>query len=318
MKKELVICGLTAKVGEKKQGFINILDTETQMPATIINGVNEGKTILITAGVHGCEYPCIKAAMDLGKEIDPKKVSGQIIIIHPVNTQGFLGRNAAIVPEDNKNILRVFPGNKNGTISEKIAYVITHELQDKADFYFDLHGGDLHEDLLPHIYYPGVGDSKVTEASIEIAKCFNVPYFIRSNTTNGTYTSAAIRGVPSLLIERGGCGLCKEEDVNEYKKDILNVLATLNVLEYKITKNKYSPLELSEGEYVNALNSGCWKCFVKVGQYIKEGQKLGEITDYFGNVIDVYYAKFNGVVLYNTVAFSVSKDSSLIAYGRIN
>ena len=319
MKNELIIQELKAKAGEKNKGFITILDTETKMPVTIINGEKEGKTMLITAGVHGCEYPCIKTAIELAREIDPKKVTGQIIIVHPVNTQGFVGRNAAIVPEDNKNILRVFPGDKNGTISEKIAYVISNELQAKADFYLDIHGGDIHEDLLPHIYYPGAADEKIVEASIKIAKCFNVPYYVKSNTTNGTYTSAAIRkSIPSLLIERGGCGLCKEEDVKAYKNDIINVLAYLNILEHEIIEKEFEAKEIKEAIYLDALNDGCWTCLVKAGDNIIKGQKLGEVTDYFGNIIDTYYAEFDAVVLYNTVAFSVTKNSPLVAYGKIN
>lgn len=319
MKNELIIQELKAKTGEKKQGFIKILDTETKMPVTIINGEKDGKTMLITAGVHGCEYPCIKTAIELAREIAPKKVTGQIIIVHPVNTQGFVGRNAAIVPEDNKNILRVFPGDKNGTISEKIAYVISNELQAKADFYLDIHGGDVHEDLLPHIYYPGAAEENVVEASIEMAKCFNVPYYVKSNTTNGTYTSAAIRKlIPSLLIERGGCGLCKEEDVKAYKNDIINVLAYLNILEHEIIEKDFKAKEIKEAIYLDALNDGCWTCLVKAGENIIKGQKLGEVTDYFGNIIDTYYAEFDAVVLYNTVAFSVTKNSPLVAYGKIN
>lgn len=319
MKKEFIIQHLKTKAGEKKQGFIKILDTETKMPVTIINGTKEGKTMLITAGVHGGEYPGIKTAIELAREIDPEKVSGQIIIVHPVNTQGFVGRNVAVVPEDNKNILRLFPGDKNGTISEKIAYVISNELQSKSDFYLDIHGGDIHEDLLPHIYYPGSAEKSVVEASIEMAKCFNVPYYVKSNTTNGTYTSAAIRkSIPSLLVERGGCGLCKEDDVKAYKSDILNVLGALNILDHEITEKEFEAKEIKEAIYLDALNDGCWTCLVKAGEKITKGQKLGEVTDYFGNLIDTYYAEFDAVVLYNTVAFSVTKDSSLIAYGKIN
>ena len=319
MRNELIIQELKAKSGEKKQGFIKILDTETKMPVTIINGVKEGKTMLITAGVHGCEYPGIKTAIELAREINPKKVTGQIIIVHPVNMQGFKGRNAAIVPEDNKNILRVFPGDENGTISEKIAYVISNELQTKADFYLDIHGGDVHEELLPHIYYPGLAEENVVKSSIEMAKCFNVPYYVKSSTTNGTYTSAAIRkSIPSLLIERGGCGLCKEEDVKAYKNDIINVLAYLNILEHKIIEKEFEAKEINEAIYLDALNDGCWTCLVKAGEKVIKGQKLGEVTDYFGNIIDTYYAEFDAVVLYNTVSFSVTKNSSLIAYGKIN
>lgn len=318
MKKELVICELSAKPGERTQGFINILDTETKMPVTIINGSKEGKTMLITAGVHGCEYPCIKTAIELAKEIEPKKVSGQIIIVHPVNTQAFVKRVAAVVPEDNKNILRMFPGDKNGTISEKIAYVISTELQEKADFYLDIHGGDVQEDLLPHIYYPGAAKQSVVEASIEMAKAFNVHYYVKSNTTNGSYTSAAIRkDIPSLLIERGGCGLCKEDDVKAYKSDILNVLSSLNILEHEITERELSPKEIKEAVYLDASNDGCWTCLVNAGDYVKKAQELGKVTDYFGNEIDIYYAEFDGVVLYNTVAFSVAKNDAIVAYGKV-
>ena len=161
MKKEISICNITAKPGQKAQGFINILDTETKMPITIINGQKEGKTVLITAGVHGCEYPGIRTAIELAKEINPQDISGNIIIVHVVNTAGFEKRRAAIMPEDNKNILRVFPGDENGTISDKIAHVITNELISKVDYYFDIHGGDLHEELIPHLYYPAKADEQV-------------------------------------------------------------------------------------------------------------------------------------------------------------
>ena len=46
MKRILEINGLRAEVGAKAQGFINVLDTHRKIPVTLINGANEGKTIL--------------------------------------------------------------------------------------------------------------------------------------------------------------------------------------------------------------------------------------------------------------------------------
>lgn len=319
MKKELRVQDLIVGIGEKKQGFINILDTKESMPITLINGEKGGKTLLITAGIHGGEYPAIKSAIELAKEIDPKEVSGQIIILHIANLQGFVERAAAVVPEDNKNILRLFPGNAKGTISEKIAYTITNELQELADYYLDIHGGDIHEDLLPHIYYPAKAEDKVVEESVNMAKCCSVNYFVKSNSVNGTYTSAAVnKRIPSLLIERGGCGLCKEDDVKNYKNDILNVLNYLDILKRENVTQNIIPSEINNAVYLDALNDGCWTCFVNAGDEIVKGQKIGEVTDYFGNIIDTYYAEFDAVVLYNTVAFSVKKDTSIIAYGQVN
>ena len=39
--------------GMKKEGFVQIYDTDYCMPVTLINGEFSGKTILITSGVHG-------------------------------------------------------------------------------------------------------------------------------------------------------------------------------------------------------------------------------------------------------------------------
>lgn len=318
MNKEINICGLKAKCGEKVQGFVKILDSETKMPVTIINGEKTGKTILLTAGIHGAEYPCIKTAIELAKEIKPSEVSGTIIIVHPVNTQGFIGRSAAIVPEDNKNINRVFPGNINGTISDKIAYVITNEFQSIADFYVDMHGGDLHESLYSYVYYPGIGEEEVIEESKKIAEKVNVPYMVRSSARTGAYNSAAILGTPSILIERGGCGLCTREDVDAYKKDLYVILKTLEVLQNSNDTIKKTPFEINEVKYIDSEHDGCLDMFVSSGDKIKKGQKLYEITDFFGNVIAEHNAEFDGVVLYNTVSYAISENASIIAYGKLN
>lgn len=318
MSKTLSICGLTAETGTKIQGFVNILDTETQMPVTLINGEKDGKTILITAGIHGCEYPCIQTAIEIASELNPKEISGQVIIIHPVNLQGFVGRNAAIVPEDGKNINRVFPGDNNGTIADKIAYTLTHQFQSIADFYLDLHGGDLHEALTPYVYYPGIAEPEITAAAKSVAEVLDVKYMVRSSATSGAYNSAAIRGLPGILIERGGCGLCEQSAVDAYKKDVLNALAKLGVLSNDITVKETLPKDVVDVNYLEARNAGCWLPSIEAGQLISKGQILGVVTDYFGNVIDTYYAEFDGVVLYYTVAFSVSKAGSLVAYGKIH
>lgn len=43
------ICGLKAERGQKLQTYIPVLDSNTKIPITIINGQNDGPTLLITA-----------------------------------------------------------------------------------------------------------------------------------------------------------------------------------------------------------------------------------------------------------------------------
>lgn len=69
------ICGLKAERGQKLQTYIPVLDSNTKIPITIINGQNDGPTLLITAGIHGGEYPGIAAAIEISQAIEPEVIS---------------------------------------------------------------------------------------------------------------------------------------------------------------------------------------------------------------------------------------------------
>lgn len=317
MKSILKVGNLTANKGEKMQCMIDIYDTHTSMPVTLINGEKEGKTILITGGVHGCEYPCIQTTIELAQEINPKDVNGNIILIHPVNIQAFEKKVSAVVPEDNKNINRVFPGNKEGSIAEKIAHFITTECQEQADFYIDLHGGDLHELVTDFVYYPGVADENIISKSKEVASILDLEYMVKSKATTGAYNSAAIRGIPSLLIERGGKGIWSKKEIEKYKHNVRQVLDYLEILKYDKLKSDKSPFEITNTIYLESNHTGCWYPEVNPGDKVNNGDLLGTIKDYFGNVLEEYYSEINGVVLYMTVSLSIQKEESLISYGEI-
>ena len=106
----------------------------------------------------------------------------------------------------------MFPGNPEGSASEKTAWAIT-QLQDEADFYIDLHGGDLFEKLTPYVYVPGNCAPEVTTTARAAAQVLSVPVRVLSQASTGAYNSAALRGTPSILIERGACGLWEPEEV---------------------------------------------------------------------------------------------------------
>lgn len=310
---------LFSEDGTKIQAMFKVPNSETHLPITIINGDKKGKTMLITAGIHGCEYVGIQAAIELAKEIESKDIVGRVIIIHPVNVPSFRSITPALVLEDGKNINRMFPGNIEGTISERIAHVITHEFQDKSDFYLDLHGGDQNEMLTPFAFYPGVADEDIIIEAKKIANALNIKYIVKSKATTGAYNSAAIRGIPSLLIERGGRGLWETEEVCDYKNDVLSALYELGFVSEPVYNNtKENPKDVINMNYLESNDEGCWYPEIKAGDMVTTGQKLGEIKDLFGEVIETFYSKVDGVVLYMTSSLSVGKGTPLVAYGEIS
>lgn len=171
---------------QKSTGFIKVKGTEVSMPATFIEGKKPGKQILITGGVHGGEYPCIETAIQLAKHIDPMEVAGTIVIIHPVNVPAFYAKLQYYGPYDGKNLNRVFPGKALGTVSERIAYTV-HQLQLAADFYIDLHGGDIHESLVPFVIYSTLGSDELNEQSRKASAALGFPYVVGSVSDNGPW-----------------------------------------------------------------------------------------------------------------------------------
>ena len=313
----LTLYGHSICRGEKLHTLLTVPDTDIKIPMTVINGSHDGKTLLITSGIHGGEYPGVAAAMQLGSELDPRQVYGCIIILHPVNIPAFWARREFVVPEDNKNLNRVFPGKADGTLSEKIAFLISNSFFPIADFYADLHSGDIHEALHPYVYYPGQPTAEVEKIARGAALVMDMQYMVRSLATGGAYNYAASTGLPSILIERGGAGICLPEDVAAYKKDLYNLLRYLEIIPQPPVPTAHTPVDVENVLYLEAEENCCWHCAVTAGALVRKGQLLGCTTDLFGTVLEKYYAEFDGVVLYLCPGLAAPAGSPIITYGQI-
>ena len=305
---------LSASAGSKVQGYLEVEGTPVKMPITLINGVNEGKTVVITGGTHGGEYPGVEASIRLAKILQPAEVSGQLIIVHPVNVPAFQAKLQYVGPYDGKNLNREYPGLATGTVTQRIAYTISSQLFTQADFYMDLHGGDIHESLTPFVIYSKLGDEAQTKLSLEASKALGVKYVCGSVSTNGTFGCAATMGVPGFLGEIGNCGLWSEAEVKQYVDGVSNVLRLLKVLPGEVVENKEAVV-VDHMTGLDAQQTGCWYPCVKINDVVKKGQKLGEIRDYFTNVLGEYFAPCDGVMLYVISSLPINAGDPIIAIG---
>ncbi|MEM8895823.1 MAG: M14 family metallopeptidase [Bacteroidota bacterium] len=291
---------------------IEVDGTPVSMPVTVIKGDAPGPNILITGGVHGGEYPCIETAIRLAKEMQPETLKGNVVIIHPVNTSAFLARMQYFGPYDGKNLNRVFPGKATGTVSERIAYTV-NQLQEAADFYIDLHGGDIHESLVPFVIYSKNGGAELAEKSREASEYVGFPYVVGSVSEGGSISGAARSGTPGFLAELGQCGRWSEEEVEEYKQGIYNVLKHLGSIDGDSEQHEVTHLQ--KMAVLKSNNEGCWYPSIQLNQSVKKGDKIGEIRDFFGAVLSEYYADESGVVLYLVTSLAIMKDDPLAAIG---
>ena len=79
---------LKAGSGEK-QTLLLPVTSPYPVEMTVICGCRPGKTLVVTAGVHGCEYVGIETLNQLKKELNPAALSGRVILLPLVNPEGF-------------------------------------------------------------------------------------------------------------------------------------------------------------------------------------------------------------------------------------
>ncbi len=311
MKQTLKISNLSAEPGTKVNGFINVPGTAVRMPIILANGVNEGQTLLVTAGIHGGEYPSIEAGIRFGSQLNPTEMSGQIIVMSPVSLNAFHARQAFLVPEDGKNLNRQFPGKALGTMAERMAYTIMTEVVAHIDAWVDLHGGDIPESLVPFSGYIEAADLAVNDRSRALAAAFGIEYVVKPSYLGGTsIAAAAALNIPALLAEAGQLGILDEPNTEMLLNGCWNVARFM-----KIVLGSVSPIQLREfasWPWVRAEHTGCWYPAVKIGDMVDVGQVVGRVKDYFGNVIAEYKAPASGLVLLVCMALSVNLGDPLV------
>ena len=259
------------------------------------------------AGVHGAEYVGMEAVRRLFRRIDPADLAGTIRVVFVANLVAFHGRSEAVTPVDGKNLNRVFPGRaRGGTYSEFLAHLLFEKVMVGHSFIVDLHGGDIFEALAPYIGVRTEGTEAVRARSRRLAEAYGVEFILTTMGLPGSskgglpLTGAAVEaGIPSILTEAGGEGILQEEFVVVHERGMLNVLKDWRMIEGKpdipvAPRHMYS-------YFWPARATGVFYPMVKYGDWVKSGQKIGEVWNYAGteqleNIVAPYDAVIIAVV----------------------
>lgn len=293
------------------------IDDSSSVPVWIIKGKKEGRTLIITAGVHGCEYVGIEAVRRLWTETEPEMLSGSLVILPLLNSSGFYGGLKQTMAEDGCNLNRMFPGDENGTFSSRLAHAVEKHIFPLGDFLIDLHGGDINESLTNLLFFPVSEkvDQSVRAKALEGAKHLSVPYRIRSTSLNGLYGRANLCGLPAVLQETGCLGQLKEEDTALCLQSIRSLMGHLGIA----FEGQYNGVqrESLSAFYLESPCDGLWYPCVHPDMKIEKGMELGHIEDIEGSILARFHAQCDGIVWYHTVSLGIRAGDPLVAYGSM-
>jgi hypothetical protein len=317
---------VTAQPGQVASGFIEVpagVDEGTRIPVTVFHGQRPGPVLALVAGNHGYEYAPILALQRLRTRLDPKALSGTVIMVLMANMPSFLRRTIYYSPVDGKNLNRVYPGKKDGTVSERIAYAITKEVIERCDYLVDLHCGDGNESLRPYTYWTNSGQPKVDEIAKQMALAFGLDHIVidtdrPTDPNRSVYCSntATTRGKPAITIESGGLGRIEEEAIARIERGVLSLLRLFKMIEGDPELVEH-PLWIDRSEVLRSEVTGIFYPLVEKGDVVQKETLLGYITDFFGQRIAEVRAPLGGIVLYILGTPPVSAGEPLAFVGHV-
>ena len=291
-----------------ESGFVRPAE-DLEIPFGLIEGALPGPALLITAGVHASEFCSIEAAVRTMK-LPPEQIRGTILVLPILNVRGFHKRSIYVMPEDGKNLNRVFPGKPDGSASERLAHWLVTSVYPHFDAYMDLHGGDLDESLSPFTVFP-----EGCERSLAMAKAFGLPTAIASGSPGHTIHAARQLGVPSILPEVSGNGLWDEEKVSRMTDGLHRVMQHLGMLGDDKGEEMAAP-NIVHMSVPTAPCSGLWYCRKEPDDPVTKGERLGEIRDVFGKTLATIDADRTGTLLYRLTSLSVNQGEALLGIGE--
>jgi uncharacterized protein len=296
-------------------------DEGTTIPVSVVHGTKPGPVLALTAGVHGQEYAPVIASQRLLRTLDPKTLTGTVILVHVANMPSYLARTIYYSPADNKNLNRVFPGRADGTLSERIAHVLTREVIERATHVVDLHCGDGNESLRPYTYWVTTGAPAVAEAGKQMALAFGLDHIVVDrdrpvDPAASVYLSntAITRGKPALTIESGGLARTDEESIAAIERGVAGLLKQL-AMRADGPPPVSQPILLERNEVLRSSGTGIFYPTVERGHTVAQGTLIGRVTDFHGRTLEEVRAPFAGEILYVIGTPAISKGEPIAFVG---
>jgi predicted deacylase len=284
--------------GEKKKGNIEVGSffdgTKISIPFFVINGRLPGKVLLVTSGHSGLSFSAIEAARRLSN-LNPEDISGTIIIAPIINVPGFITKT-----ENYSDILSAFPGKENGNLVQRSAHLITKHLISKSELYIHLTNTPLGTARANQVViYPCSDD--LLEKEIELATSFGTPFIsdshnkLTSRLDGRPMTIACSMGIPGIMPNFGEGGYVNNFTINDLYNGVINVLK-----HYKMKSGKpYKPEGYSSWDrHVLPISTsgGFIRLLVNLGDFVKKGQLIAEITDEFNILKEKIISPEDGLI----------------------
>lgn len=294
---KLQICNAIIHPGEQVNLALPLPDlyscTSLYMPIKVLHGKESGPCLLIFSAVRGDELNGIEIINRLIESTNPSQLQGTLITVPVLNILSLIDPSRA---SNQMSLEGCFPGVENGSYGERLAYIFTQEILNKADVCIELRTGSLNHDILPQVYC----DLNNTKAR-HLAQRFKAPVITNVSTeTNALRKTIEQLNIPALVYQGGEAMRFNEPAIKLGVSGIQNIMSTLHMLNHyaEDEQNSFKPVFSQDQDWIRAHRSGVLVSMVDLGQKINKGQRIGLINDPFSaDTAEVVQAEQEGIVV---------------------
>lgn len=278
-------------------------------------GRNSGKRISIVTGIHGDELEGQYVCYELSRRIQEhmEDLLGIVDIYPAMNPLGIDSITRGI-PAFDLDMNRIFPGLRDGAMTEYLAAEIIKELVG-SDLCVDIHASNIYLTELPQIRINELHEEEL----LPLAKKSNVDLVWVHGASTVLESTLAYslnsRGVPTLVVEMGVGMRITKSIGNQLVDGILNLMR-----EMEIWKGETAPVrepmissDPDEVVFLNASRSGIFIQEARHNTYLNKGDSVGKVVDPLnGTVLEDVVSPEEGL-LFTIREYPVVDEGSLMA-----
>ncbi|RYY12596.1 MAG: succinylglutamate desuccinylase/aspartoacylase family protein [Cytophagaceae bacterium] len=279
--RSLSINGLTIKPGERvlTRLVISKLPSGTviDVPVHIIRAQEPGPVLLLMAGMHGDEVNGIETIRRLLRRDLLQPTRGSIVAIPILNIYGFLNFSREV--PDGKDVNRSFPGHPRGSLASRVAHRFMREVMPLVDCGIDFHTGGAARANYSQLRCV-LGEDDLTD---DLAEAFAAPFTLHSRLRAGSLRATAHALGKSIIVYETGESLRLDEPgIEEAIAGTLRVLHHLGMSAAPGPAPARPSIVCHRHRWLRARYAGLFRAWVKLGDYVEQGQVYGSVSDPYG------------------------------------
>jgi predicted deacylase len=210
---------------------------------------------------------------------------------------------------DGRDLNRVFPGTKTGSLASRVAYYFTKEILPHADYCLDFHTGGAQRFNAAQIRI-----APKNKQLLSLATVFNAPFTVYSSNTSKSYRNTCEQlKIPCLLFEGGKSLESNKHIVKEGVDGVMRVLNHLEMLQTTLSKptEKKPPVIIDKSTWIRAQKSGLLHIKIDCNKLVKKGEFLATITDPYGTMRFKVLAPNEGYIINVNQASIVNQGDAI-------